>query len=192
MIEGDDAFHEDDDDISLEGLDDDDDISTILDAYICIVCCHPYLDNGCNLNHVALQICRKRPPYSKGGRSYPTCGLTCASILASGATNAPSHRTAGGRYGGASRAGSNSSYVQNALQSRVSPAITRFISDIATYHLARELTALPMECAPVLKGQPKLLHLIRLALSVYQGSVSISLDLMTYTLCLDLSCEALS
>jgi hypothetical protein len=39
MIKGDDAFHEEDDDISLEGLDDDDDISTISDASICIVCC---------------------------------------------------------------------------------------------------------------------------------------------------------
>ena len=38
MIKGDDAFHEDDDDISLEGLDDDD-ISTIPDESICIVCC---------------------------------------------------------------------------------------------------------------------------------------------------------
>ena len=36
----DDAFHEDDDNISLEGLDDDDEISTISDASICIVCCH--------------------------------------------------------------------------------------------------------------------------------------------------------
>ena len=123
MIEGDDAFHEDDDNISLEGLDDDDDdISTVTpDASMCIVCCHPYLDQGCNLNHVVPQICHRRPPYSKGGRSYPTCGLTCASILAGGATNVPSHRT--GQYGGASRAGSNRSYVQNALQSRVSPAI---------------------------------------------------------------------
>lgn len=129
MIKGDDAFHEDDDNISLEGLDDDDDISTIPDAAsICIVCCYPYMDHGCNLNHVTLQICHKRPPYSKGGRSYPTCGLTCASILASSATNAPSRRT--GQYGGgASRTGSKSSYVQSALQSRVSPVI----SGIAQY-----------------------------------------------------------
>ena len=54
MIKGDDAFHEDDDNISLEGLDDDDDISTNPDASICIVCCDPYLDHGCNLNHAAL------------------------------------------------------------------------------------------------------------------------------------------
>ena len=39
MIKGDDAFHEDDDNISLEGFDDDDDISTIPDASTCIVCC---------------------------------------------------------------------------------------------------------------------------------------------------------
>ena len=130
MIKGDDdAFHasEDDDNISLEGLDDDDDISATPDASMCIVRCHPYLDHGCHLNHVVPQICHKRPPYSKGGRSYPTCGLTCASILAGGPTNALSHRT--GQYGGASRAGSNSSYLQNALQSRVSSAI----SDIAQY-----------------------------------------------------------
>ena len=40
MIKGDDTFHEDDDNISLEGLDDDDDISTIPDTSaesICIV-----------------------------------------------------------------------------------------------------------------------------------------------------------
>jgi hypothetical protein len=166
-VKGDDAFHEDDDDnISLEGLDDDDDdniFSTIPDASICIVRCHPNLDHGCSLNHVVLQICHKRPSYSKGGRSYHTCGLTCASILASasGATNALSHRT--GRYGGgASRAGSNSFHVQNNLQSRVSPVITRLISDLATYRLARELKALLMECALVLEGQPKLLHLIGL------------------------------
>jgi len=44
VINGDDAFHvaEDDDDISLEGLDDDDDISTS-DASTCIVCRHPCL-----------------------------------------------------------------------------------------------------------------------------------------------------
>lgn len=117
----------DDDNISLEGLDDDDDISTIPDSSICIVCCHPYLDHGCNLSHFALQICHNRPRYSNGGRSYPTCGLTCASILASGATKAPFHLT--GQNGGASRAGSNSSYVHTALNSRVSTAI----SDIAQY-----------------------------------------------------------
>ena len=27
---------------------------------------------------VAPQVCRKKPPYSKEGRKYPTCGLTCA------------------------------------------------------------------------------------------------------------------
>ena len=190
MIKGDDdAFHEDDDNVSLEGLDDDDDISATPDASMCIVRCHPHLDHGCHLDLVVPQICHKRPPYSKGGRSYPTCGLTCASILAGGPTNAPSHRT--GQYGGASRAGSNSSYLQNALQSRVSSAI----SDVAQYlsSFARELKALPMECVTILEGQLdlylKLLHLIRLrlpecrlALFVYQGSDSISLDLTTYTL----------
>ncbi|KAF8797736.1 hypothetical protein BYT27DRAFT_7228876 [Phlegmacium glaucopus] len=98
VINGDDAFHvaEDDDDVSLEGLDDDDDFST-LDVSMCI-------------------ICHRRPSYSKGGRSYPTCGLTCARILENGA-NAPSHRT--GQYGrGASRAHGRGTYVQNALQSR--------------------------------------------------------------------------
>lgn len=163
MINGDDTFHEDDDNISLEGLDDDDDISTIPDASICIVCCHPYLDHGCNLSYIALQICHKRPRYSKGGKSYPTCGLTCASILASGATNASSHRN--GQYGGASRARSNSSYVQTALQSRVSPAFSD-LAKLNTYLLARELKAWPMGCATILEGQldlySKRLHLIRL------------------------------
>jgi hypothetical protein len=125
MIKGNDACDEDDDSISLEGLDDDDDISTIPDTSTCVVCCHLYLDHGCNLKHVVLQICHRRPPYSKGGRSYPTCGLTCASVLASGTTNAPSHRI--GWYGGASASraarGSNNSYVQNTLQSRVSPPL---------------------------------------------------------------------
>ena len=146
-LESEDAFHEDSDDdsISLEGLDDDDISTTIPDASTCIVCCILTLDHECNLNHVVtlLQICHKRPPYSKGGRSYPTCGLTCASILASGATNAPSHRTGWYRS-------SNSSSVQNALQSRVSPAIIRPIK-ISAYRLNRELKALPMECAPVLE-----------------------------------------
>ena len=26
-------------------------------------------------------MCQKRPPYSKGGKSYPTCGMTCAKML---------------------------------------------------------------------------------------------------------------
>ena len=49
-VKGDDAFHEDDDNDSLEGLDDDD-ISTIPDASICIVRCNPNLNHGCSLNH---------------------------------------------------------------------------------------------------------------------------------------------
>jgi hypothetical protein len=28
-----------------------------------------------------VQVCQKRPPYSRGGKSYPTCGLTCARAL---------------------------------------------------------------------------------------------------------------
>ena len=28
-----------------------------------------------------LQVCQKRRPYSKNGKGYPTCGLTCARIL---------------------------------------------------------------------------------------------------------------
>lgn len=27
------------------------------------------------------QVCQKRRPYSKNGKSYPTCGMTCARIL---------------------------------------------------------------------------------------------------------------
>ena len=26
-------------------------------------------------------MCQTRPPYSKGGKSYPTCGMTCAKML---------------------------------------------------------------------------------------------------------------
>ncbi|KAF8966954.1 hypothetical protein BDZ97DRAFT_1903612 [Flammula alnicola] len=28
-----------------------------------------------------MQVCEQRPPYSRGGKSYPTCGLRCAAIL---------------------------------------------------------------------------------------------------------------
>jgi len=27
------------------------------------------------------QVCQERPPYSKGRKQYPTCGLTCADVL---------------------------------------------------------------------------------------------------------------
>ena len=46
------------------------------------------------------QFCRKRPRYSRRGKSYPTCGLTCAARLES----SPSQR---GTYHG--RGGSTSS-----------------------------------------------------------------------------------
>ena len=199
MIKGDDAFHEDDDNISLEDLDDDDDISTIPgpDPSLCIVCCHPYLDHGCNLNHVALQICHKRPPYSKGSRSYPTCGLTCASILASGAINAPSHRI--GQYGGASRAGSNSSYVQNALQFRVSPAISDIFQYLSSGQGAESLAngtrdrfkgpARPISQAPSF-NQTSAAGMQTCVVRI-SGLCFNILDLTTYTLYLDLSCEAL-
>ena len=29
------------------------------------------------------QVCRKKPPYSRHGKSYPTCGYTCAALLLS-------------------------------------------------------------------------------------------------------------
>jgi len=39
------------------------------------------------LQHITLlmspQVCNKRPPYAKGGKRYPTCGLTCAAELTS-------------------------------------------------------------------------------------------------------------
>ncbi|KAF8901076.1 hypothetical protein CPB84DRAFT_1778420 [Gymnopilus junonius] len=34
-------------------------------------------------------VCQQRPPYSKGGRSYPTCGLTCAAILENALNSTP-------------------------------------------------------------------------------------------------------
>ena len=32
----------------------------------------------CHLIHDSSQVCYKKPPYSKGGKQYPTCGLACA------------------------------------------------------------------------------------------------------------------
>lgn len=32
-------------------------------------------------------VCRKKPPFSKNGRSYPTCGLTCAAALSEADSN---------------------------------------------------------------------------------------------------------
>ncbi|KIM41676.1 hypothetical protein M413DRAFT_444924 [Hebeloma cylindrosporum] len=59
----DDEFEDvDDDDLSLHGLDDEQDSLYQPGIDVCIVC-------------------RKRPPYSKGGKKYPTCGLTCAGVL---------------------------------------------------------------------------------------------------------------
>ncbi|KAF8154070.1 hypothetical protein B0H34DRAFT_75619 [Crassisporium funariophilum] len=80
-IDSDDCFPAgDDDDISLDGLDDADDIqadSSSLGISICI-------------------ICRKKPPYSKGGRTYTTCGLTCAGILEAAAKATPYQGNTGG------------------------------------------------------------------------------------------------
>ena len=42
------------------------------------------------------KVCEERPPYSQGGKSYPTCGLTCAGILA----DRPSTSSGGQNYGG--------------------------------------------------------------------------------------------
>jgi hypothetical protein len=47
------------------------------------------------------KVCGERPPYMQGGKSYPTCGLTCAGIL----KNRPSTSSGGqnhGRYAAAS------------------------------------------------------------------------------------------
>ncbi|KAF8154072.1 hypothetical protein B0H34DRAFT_720180 [Crassisporium funariophilum] len=121
---------EDDDDISLDGLSDtnDDDIHEFPPPYypgitLCI-------------------ICRRKPPYSKGGKSYPTCGNSCAAILNNAAgqnassSSSPSHRGSprgrggspsnrGGSYfgRGASRAVPGDLPVQNPSQITASPAI---------------------------------------------------------------------
>jgi len=42
------------------------------------------------------KVCGERPPYSQSGKSYPTCGLTCAGILA----NRPSRSLGGQNHGG--------------------------------------------------------------------------------------------
>ena len=42
------------------------------------------------------KVCGERPPYSQGGKSYPTCGLTCAGIL----ENRPSTSLGGQNHGG--------------------------------------------------------------------------------------------
>jgi hypothetical protein len=45
------------------------------------------------------KVCGERPPYSQGGKSYPTCGLTCAGILAN-RQNRPSTSSGGQNHGG--------------------------------------------------------------------------------------------
>ena len=45
------------------------------------------------------KVCGERPPYSQGGKSYPTCGLTCAGIL-SNRQHRPSTSSGGQNHGG--------------------------------------------------------------------------------------------
>ena len=52
------------------------------------------------------QVCRKRPRYSRRGKSYPTCGFTCAARLESSPSQRGTHHGRGGST--SSRGGSPS------------------------------------------------------------------------------------
>lgn len=60
-----------------------------------------------------MQVCEKRPPYSRGGKSYLTCGLTCARMLemslkqSGPITSSPSSGLHGTGYGSRGRGGAS-------------------------------------------------------------------------------------
>ncbi|KDR78415.1 hypothetical protein GALMADRAFT_245586 [Galerina marginata CBS 339.88] len=78
----------DTDDEFLVGDDDDDDDNLSLDGIYDVTDEPPPYYPGITV----CIVCERRPPYSRGGKSYPTCGLTCAGILenARNSANAPS------------------------------------------------------------------------------------------------------
>lgn len=48
---------------------------------VCIVSVFVQIRVGCAHRLTNLvQVCQEKPPYSKGGKSYPTCGMRCARI----------------------------------------------------------------------------------------------------------------
>ena len=49
------------------------------------------------------KVCQQRPPYSKGGKSYPTCGLTCAAALRDALNSSPSVSTSSATPGPSSQ-----------------------------------------------------------------------------------------
>ena len=51
------------------------------------------------------KVCGERPPYSQAGKSYPTCGLTCAGILANRQNRPSTSSLAGGQNNGGYAAG---------------------------------------------------------------------------------------
>jgi len=53
------------------------------------------------------KVCGERPPYSRGGKSYPTCGLTCAGVLANHQSTSSGGRNHGGYAAASTRSGSH-------------------------------------------------------------------------------------
>jgi hypothetical protein len=71
------------------------------------------------------KVCGERPPYSQGGKSYPTCGLTCAGILA----NHPSRSLGGQNHGGyAAEASTRSGSRRGSVPITSNPSTLRNIS----------------------------------------------------------------
>ena len=90
--------NEEDDDLSLDGLEENDDNPPpYYTGTLCVVSSRVlYIWNTITL---FFQVCRKKPRYSRRGKNYPTCGFTCAARLES-----PSPR---GTYRGRGRSASS-------------------------------------------------------------------------------------
>ncbi|PPR03282.1 hypothetical protein CVT26_008116 [Gymnopilus dilepis] len=95
-VEQDDEFldEDDDDNLSLDGIYENNDT----DHYGTVDSPPAYYPG------IALCIvCQQRPPYSKGGKSYPTCGLTCAAALRDALNSSPSVSTSSATPGPSSQ-----------------------------------------------------------------------------------------
>ena len=90
------------------------------------MCCK-YLSSK-NVHHdidaTSKKVCGEQPPYSQGGKSYPTCGLTCAGILA----NHPSTSSGGRNLGGYAAASTQSSSTRGSAPITSNPSTLRNIS----------------------------------------------------------------
>ena len=71
------------------------------------------------------QVCRKRPRYSRRGKSYPTCGFACAARLESSPSQRSTHHGRGGST--SSRGGS--------------PSIRRTLGAASSTHLDQKPSA---------------------------------------------------